>query len=37
MAQPHLAAFEEALDRVVMVADRIHRLGYDELAKSGRV
>jgi hypothetical protein len=37
MTEPNRSAFEEALDRVVMVADRIHRLGYDELARTGRM
>jgi hypothetical protein len=37
MTEQNRIAFEEALDRVVMVADRIHRLGYDELERTGRV
>ena len=36
MTEPNRLAFEEALDRVVMVADRIHRLGYDELERTDR-
>jgi hypothetical protein len=37
MKERNRLAVEEALDRVVGVADQIHRLGYDELAKAGRV
>jgi hypothetical protein len=37
MTEQNRSAFEEALNRVVMVADRIHRLGYDELERTGRV
>jgi hypothetical protein len=37
MTEPNRLAYEEALDRVIMVADRIHRLGYGELERSGRL
>ena len=37
MTEQNRLAVEEALDRVVMVADRIHRLGYDELERAGRL
>jgi hypothetical protein len=36
MTAPDQAAVEEAIHQLVSVADRIHRLGYDVLAKTGR-
>ena len=35
MTEQNRLAVEEALDHVVIVADRIHRLGYDELERAG--
>jgi hypothetical protein len=36
MTAPDEAAVTEAISQVVSVADRIHRLGYDVLSKTGR-
>ena len=37
MTAPDREAVEEAMRQVVSVADRIHRLGYDALARTGLV
>jgi hypothetical protein len=37
MTAPDHEAVQEAIGQVVSIADRIHRLGYDALAKVGRV
>jgi hypothetical protein len=37
MTPPDHEAVREAIGQVVSIADRIHRLGYDALAKAGRV
>jgi hypothetical protein len=37
MLEQDRLAVDEAIHRVVGVADQIHRLGYDELEKTGRV
>ena len=36
MTAPDEAIVTEAIEQIVSVADRIHRLGYDALAKTGR-
>jgi hypothetical protein len=37
MLEPDQVAVDEGIDRVVSVADRIHRLSYDELERAGRL
>jgi hypothetical protein len=37
MTEQNRAAVEQAISRVVHVASRIHRLGYDELERAGRL
>jgi hypothetical protein len=37
MTEQNRFAVEEAMDRVMGAADEIHRLGYDELEKAGRL
>ena len=36
MTAPDRSAVQQTIHEVVSVADRIHRLGYDALAKTGR-
>ena len=36
MTAPDRSAVQETIQQLVSVADRIHRLGYDALAKTGR-
>ena len=37
MTEPNRSAVEEAISRVVHVANRVHQLGYDELERMGRL